>query len=174
MADHDDTSSRRTPNLLSRRVMLLASGSALITSAATSPGKADTPAPSIPTQLAAAATQMSNQIDDANSRAYFAASQAWLNAVQAVPKGGEISFRAGKDDGGEVFMEIADNGPGVAPENRSEIFKPYFTTTQNGTGLGLAVVQQIVLAHGWEIQCRGNEPTGAVFRITHVKPVSRS
>ncbi len=71
-------------------------------------------------------------------------------------------------------MEIADNGPGVAPEHRSEIFKPYFTTNQKGTGLGLAVVQQIVLAHGWEIECLNNQPSGATFRITHIKPVIKS
>ncbi len=51
----------------------------------------------------------------------------------------------------------------------AEIFKPYFTTQKTGTGLGLAVVQQIVLAHGWEVECLGNEPQGAVFRITHLK-----
>jgi signal transduction histidine kinase len=64
---------------------------------------------------------------------------------------------------------VRDDGPGVLPENRREIFKPYFTTHQQGTGLGLAVVQQIVLAHGWEIECVGNEPRGAIFRITHLK-----
>ena len=66
-------------------------------------------------------------------------------------------------------MEVRDNGPGVPAESRNEIFKPYFTTQKTGTGLGLAVVQQIVLAHGWEIQCLANEPKGAVFRITHLK-----
>ena len=71
--------------------------------------------------------------------------------------------------GPEAFLEIRDNGPGVPPERRKEIFKPYFTTHQKGTGLGLAVVQQIVLAHGWEIECFDNEPKGAVFRITHLK-----
>jgi signal transduction histidine kinase len=66
-------------------------------------------------------------------------------------------------------LEVRDDGPGVPPANRREIFKPYFTTHQKGTGLGLAMVQQIVLAHGWEIACLGNEPRGAVFRITHLK-----
>ena len=66
-------------------------------------------------------------------------------------------------------MEIGDNGPGVPAERRGEIFKPYFTTNEKGTGLGLAVVQQIVLAHGWEIECLPNQPRGAVFRITHLK-----
>lgn len=92
-----------------------------------------------------------------------------LNAVQAVDTKGEIEVRAGKRSGTEAFLEVADHGPGVAPENRAEIFKPYFTTHQKGTGLGLAVVQQIVSAHGWEIECLPNEPTGAVFRITHLK-----
>jgi len=91
-----------------------------------------------------------------------------LNAVQALEPGGEIQVVTGRK-GPEGFLEVRDNGPGVPPENRKEIFKPYFTTHQKGTGLGLAVVQQIVLAHGWEIECLGNEPRGAVFRITHLK-----
>jgi two-component system sensor histidine kinase AtoS len=92
-----------------------------------------------------------------------------LNAIQAVPEKGEIQIRTARLGGAEASIEIADNGPGVAPENRSEIFKPYFTTNEEGTGLGLAVVQQIVLAHGWEIECLPNPPHGANFRITHVK-----
>jgi signal transduction histidine kinase len=92
-----------------------------------------------------------------------------LNAVQALPTGGEISVVTGKQSASEAFLEVRDNGPGVPPERRKEIFKPYFTTHQKGTGLGLAVVQQIVLAHGWEIECLANEPQGAVFRITHLK-----
>jgi signal transduction histidine kinase len=92
-----------------------------------------------------------------------------LNSIQAVPAQGVIRIRASRRSNEEAFIEISDNGPGVAPENRSEIFKPYFTTHTEGTGLGLSVVQQIVLAHGWEIQCLANEPAGALFRISHVK-----
>ena len=69
----------------------------------------------------------------------------------------------------EAAIEVRDDGPGVPPERRQEIFKPYFTTHQKGTGLGLAVVQQIVLAHGWEIECLPNNPRGAIFRITHLR-----
>jgi signal transduction histidine kinase len=92
-----------------------------------------------------------------------------LNAVQAVPAQGVIRIRASRRNHEEAFIEVSDNGPGVPPEQRAEIFKPYFTTHEEGTGLGLAVVQQIVLAHGWEIECVANEPKGALFRISHVK-----
>ena len=95
-----------------------------------------------------------------------------LNAIQAVPANGAIQIRAGRRNGHGAYVEIADNGHGVAPEHRAEIFKPYFTTNEEGTGLGLAVVQQIVMAHGWEIECVPNQPAGAVFRITHIKSLS--
>ena len=92
-----------------------------------------------------------------------------LNSIQAAESGGKIEIVAGKENPAEAFLEIRDNGPGVPPDQRKEIFKPYFTTNKKGTGLGLAVVQQIVLAHGWEIECRSNQPAGAVFRMTHLK-----
>ncbi|HWX21867.1 MAG TPA: HAMP domain-containing sensor histidine kinase [Candidatus Binatia bacterium] len=92
-----------------------------------------------------------------------------LNAIQAADGNGEIRVRAEKRTATEALLEVRDNGPGVPAERRTEIFKPYFTTQKRGTGLGLAVVQQIVLAHGWEIECLPNEPKGAVFRITHLK-----
>ncbi|MGZ5569242.1 MAG: sensor histidine kinase, partial [Limisphaerales bacterium] len=95
-----------------------------------------------------------------------------LNAIQAADPDGTIDLRCGKTSPTDAFIEIRDNGHGVASENRNEIFKPYFTTNEKGTGLGLAVVQQIVLAHGWEIVCGPNEPKGAIFRIDHVKVAS--
>lgn len=92
-----------------------------------------------------------------------------LNAIQAVPEGGMIQLVVERRNASEAWLEVRDNGPGVPAQQRKEIFKPYFTTHQKGTGLGLAVVQQIVLAHGWEIECLANEPQGAIFRITHLK-----
>jgi len=92
-----------------------------------------------------------------------------INAIQAVGNGGTIQIHYYRSLTNEVTLEIRDDGPGVPPERRQEIFKPYFTTHQKGTGLGLAVVQQIVMAHGWEIECLANEPKGAIFRISHLK-----
>jgi signal transduction histidine kinase len=91
-----------------------------------------------------------------------------LNATQAVETGGAIEVVTSKSNG-EATLEIRDNGPGVPANLCQEIFKPYFTTQKGGTGLGLAVVQQIVLAHGWEIDCVANQPKGAAFRIRHLK-----
>ena len=95
-----------------------------------------------------------------------------LNAIQAVPAGGQIEVAAVRTGPSQVALEVRDNGPGVPPEHRSEIFKPYFTTHPKGTGLGLAVVRQIVLAHGWDIEYVPNQPQGAIFRIFPVRVVS--
>ncbi|MGO8837871.1 MAG: sensor histidine kinase [Limisphaerales bacterium] len=92
-----------------------------------------------------------------------------LNAIQAVGQNGRIQIVTQKTGATEAVIEVRDDGPGVPPERRQEIFKPYFTTNQKGTGLGLAVVQQIVLAHGWEIECLPNDSKGAIFRLPHLK-----
>ena len=92
-----------------------------------------------------------------------------INATQAVGDNGQIKIEVRRASPTEAILEVRDDGHGVASENRQEIFKPYFTTHQKGTGLGLAVVSQIVLAHGWEIVCLPNEPRGAIFRLTHLK-----
>jgi signal transduction histidine kinase len=93
-----------------------------------------------------------------------------LNAVQAVgPEGRvEVQWRMTEDAG--VVVEVGDDGPGVPEEQRAEIFKPYVTKRPGGVGLGLAIVWQIVAAHGWEIACLARTPRGALFRISHLRP----
>jgi signal transduction histidine kinase len=97
-----------------------------------------------------------------------------MNAIQAVAKNGKIQIVGRKIDAGEGCVEVRDDGPGIAASQTKEIFKPYFTTRDNGTGLGLAVVKQIVLAHGWEIECLPNNNKGAVFRVSRLELVSAS
>jgi len=95
-----------------------------------------------------------------------------INAVQAVGSGGHVAvgWRATPDAG--IVLEVEDDGPGVPEELRSEIFKPYVTKRAKGAGLGLAIVWQIVAAHGWEVACLGRAPSGALFRISHLRPAA--
>lgn len=73
----------------------------------------------------------------------------------------------------QVCIEFIDDGPGIAPELRGRVLKPFFTTRSGGTGLGLAVVQGIVSAHRGEITIESNpSATGAKVRIT--LPISGS
>lgn len=94
-----------------------------------------------------------------------------LNAIQALPHGGAVSVTLSKEWSNGAMMEVRDNGPGVPESSREDIFRPYFTTSKQGTGLGLAVVRHIVLAHGWDIAYMPNDGGGAVFRITGLQTV---
>lgn len=95
-----------------------------------------------------------------------------MNAIQAVSPNSSVEIQGRSAETSEIILEVRDDGPGVPAENRQEIFKPYFTTRADGTGLGLAVVHQIVLAHGWDIECVPNSPRGTCMRIRHIKPAS--
>lgn len=91
-----------------------------------------------------------------------------LNSIQAVGRGGRIQVEIRPTGFGEAEIEVRDNGPGIPPDQRELVFRPYFTTREDGTGLGLAVVRQIALAHQWEIECLDGGG-GARFRIRGVK-----
>jgi signal transduction histidine kinase len=68
-------------------------------------------------------------------------------------------------------ISISDNGPGIPAADLSRIFAPFYTTKINGTGLGLAVVQKIVLQHGGSVEAR-NRPEGGAELIVWL-PASR-
>ncbi len=85
------------------------------------------------------------------------------NAIRAMPGGGEISIRLLSHDG-NIRIEVADTGTGVAPEIRDRLFEPYFST-HGGSGLGLAIVNSIIREHGGHIRVEENQPRGAKFVI---------
>jgi len=64
----------------------------------------------------------------------------------------ELREKITSQDESKLWLVIADNGPGLTPEQRSKLFTPYFTTKSDGTGLGLAIVRKIVQDHGGSIQ----------------------
>jgi two-component system, NtrC family, nitrogen regulation sensor histidine kinase NtrY len=88
------------------------------------------------------------------------------NAVGAVEPQGEIKLATSYDRSrGIVTLEVADNGCGVAPDIRARIFEPYFSTKNNGTGLGLTIVNQIIEDHRGYVRVRPNEPRGTRFTV---------
>ncbi len=74
----------------------------------------------------------------------------------------------------KIIIEIADNGPGIAKEERAKIFNSFFHKREGGIGLGLAIVQQIVSAHGGDITVDENQWGGALFRISIPRKLSEN
>jgi two-component system, NtrC family, sensor kinase len=92
------------------------------------------------------------------------------NSMDAMPNGGELRLRLKQDadhPGERVVMEIEDTGEGIPAENLPHIFEPMFTTKRmgTGTGLGLAVCDQIIREHGGTIQVESQAGRGTLFRI---------
>jgi len=92
-----------------------------------------------------------------------------INAIQAVDVGGDIEVIVESSGSGEASISVKDNGCGIAPENYENIYRPYFTTHESGTGLGLAVVRRIVQSHGWEISHRPVGEKGTIFILSKLK-----
>jgi signal transduction histidine kinase/CheY-like chemotaxis protein len=87
-----------------------------------------------------------------------------LNSLDAMPAGGKLEIRARERDRG-VEMTFQDTGPGIPENKRNDIFEPFFSTKEGGTGLGLTVSYNIVTAHGGTLDLvNGNKP-GACFRL---------
>lgn len=93
-----------------------------------------------------------------------------VNAAQVCSDNGKITIVIERhvDDAGEhvVQIRIKDNGPGISPEAMREIFKPFYTTRKEGTGLGLAVVAEVVKAHSGVIKVNSTLGEGAEFVIS--------
>ncbi|MBI5694292.1 MAG: PAS domain S-box protein [Nitrospirae bacterium] len=88
------------------------------------------------------------------------------NAVSALEGSGKIWITTAYEaESGTARIEVADDGPGILPEDREKLFQPYFSKNKSGTGLGLAIVDRIVSDHGGYIRVEGNQPKGAKFVI---------
>jgi two-component system, NtrC family, sensor kinase len=87
------------------------------------------------------------------------------NALEAVQTGGHIDINIASDKTGVVAITVADDGPGIAPDQRHLVFEPFFTTKPSGTGLGLALSKAIARAHGGDIELL-SQGAHATFRLT--------
>jgi len=67
---------------------------------------------------------------------------------------------------GNIVLEVSDNGPGVPGEILRKIFVPFFTTKEGGSGVGLALARQVMVAQGGFIRVGNREQGGAVFSLT--------
>ncbi len=89
------------------------------------------------------------------------------NAREAMAlAGGQVTVRTRDAGGGQVTLEVADAGPGLSPEALARVFEPFYTTKEQGTGLGLALTQQIALDHGGTLSCQSEPGHGATFVLT--------
>ena len=89
------------------------------------------------------------------------------NAVQAIDEDGIIRVTTLRNPSGGITVEIADNGPGIAPGDIDRVFDPFFTTRPpgQGTGLGLAICMMIMERLGGRISARNGPGRGAVFSV---------
>lgn len=94
--------------------------------------------------------------------------QAFLNllrnSLESMPQGGQLTISSEAADG-VVRLRISDTGRGIDPDSLDHIFDPFFSTRENGTGLGLSLTQQIVSEHGGNISCESHPGQGTAFVI---------
>ena len=77
-----------------------------------------------------------------------------MNAIQAMPEGGELTFRTSTGNNGRLNIEVEDTGCGISQENMRKLYTPFFTTKEKGkgVGLGLAVAYGIIQRHHGRIE----------------------
>jgi signal transduction histidine kinase len=98
-----------------------------------------------------------------------------VNARQVLDRGGHVTVRTRAGAGGEVVLEVQDDGPGIPADVQERIFEVFFSSRGGGTGLGLPIARQIVERHGGTIELDSALGRGATFRIRlprrHAQPV---
>ena len=82
---------------------------------------------------------------------YQAVLNIMLNAMQAMPGGGQVDIQLGPVRDGMVIASFSDHGPGIAPDIIDKVWDPFFTTKDDGTGLGLGIVSKIIEAHNGQV-----------------------
>ncbi len=89
----------------------------------------------------------------------------FLNASQAMPKGGDIEISARRQEH-QIEITVSDNGPGISRDIIDRVFTPGFSTNSTRSGLGLSIVDSIIQSHNGTIQATNGHPCGACFTIS--------
>jgi signal transduction histidine kinase len=88
-----------------------------------------------------------------------------LNAMQAMPNGGKLSIGSRVASHESIVIEIADTGEGIPADKLPNIFDPFYTTKESGTGMGLAVTHSIIKEHQGSIEAESKVGEGTTFKI---------
>jgi PAS domain S-box-containing protein len=88
-----------------------------------------------------------------------------INGIQAMPTGGALTIRGGRDNEGMIELEVADTGEGISAENMEKLFQPLFTTKAKGIGLGLVVCKNLVEANGGRIEVKSAQGQETIFTV---------
>ncbi len=86
------------------------------------------------------------------------------NSLDAMPGGGELTVGTRREDG-QACLRVTDTGKGISEAHLKKVFAPFFTTKPGGTGLGLALVQQITTEHGGHLECESTPGKGTTFTV---------
>lgn len=130
---------------------------------------------SVPTGAATLRNEVTHTIEADPDRLRHLFENLFRNSVEHSSRGsqnafdddctGDLTVRVGSTDGG---FYVADDGPGIPPEKREAVLEDGYSTTDGEGGLGLAIVQRIVDAHGWELAVTESDEGGTRFEITGV------
>ncbi len=88
-----------------------------------------------------------------------------LNAVQAMPEGGDLTIKSKLDRSKRAEISFTDTGKGIPEEIIGKLFEPLFTTKAKGIGLGLAVTKTLVEAHGGTVEAKSEAGKGSTFTV---------
>lgn len=92
-----------------------------------------------------------------------------LNALQATPPGGHVTVKTAGDER-RLVVAVADDGEGMSPQTRDQALAPFFTTREEGTGLGLALVRRVVEQHGGSVEISSSLGGGTTVRLVFPAP----
>jgi len=87
-----------------------------------------------------------------------------IEAMKGTTGGGELTIKSEADDG-RLLISVSDTGVGLPAEQAEQIFKAFFTTKDNGTGMGLSISRSIIESHGGSLWATDNSPRGATFQF---------